>query len=284
MVPTSEVKNMCLDYNDFLMGGPKVSVRYFQTGNPNSDEEMAVALIKYAVTKVFRWNLDDVMRYIRTTSVINDMGLQTAYGKLRFPPEISPDKMPYYIADFIWPNNKLLSKQAMVTLEYRHVLHTQSGKFKKNYFHSLDGKYRMGVCLMDAISNSLPVDDTMDLYAQFADEGKALAWVKNKRLDPVRSFFPTCLDMLHSLLPEDRKSEYYYEMFKQMSPVMTRLGTKGNKENVTKKFTPVKVKEPESKLDANFGKFKSTLKNKADEVAGEYKINWTIRKGSENNG
>ena len=284
MVPTSEVKNMCLDYNDFLMGGPKVSVRYFQTGNPNSDEEMAVALIKYAVTKVFRWNLDDVMRYVRSTSVINDMGLQTAYGKLRFPAEISPDKMPFYIADFIWPNNKLLSKQSMVTLEYHHVLHTQSGKFKKNYFHSLDGKYRMGVCLMDAISKSLPADDTMDLYAQFADEGKASAWVKTWRLDPVKSFFPNCLDMLHSLLPEDRKSEYYYEMFKHMSPVMTKLGTKGNKESITKKYTTLQAKEPESKLETNFGKFKTAFKAKADEAAGAYKINWTIRKGSEDNG
>lgn len=281
MVPTSDVKNMCLDYLDFLMGGPKLSVKYFQTGSAASDEEMAVALITFAVTKVFRWNIDDVMRYVRSTKVINEMGLQTAYGKLRFPQEVSPDKMPFFIADYIWPNSTMLSKQSLVTLEYNHVLHTASGKFKKNYFHTLDGKYRMGVCLMEAISKSIPADDTMDLYSFFADETKAAAWVKAYRLEPVKKFFPNCLDMLHSLLPEKRKNDYYYEMFKQMSPVLSKLSGKTVKDNLAKRINGTPVKEPESKLDRHFNMFKEKYRDAATEIADEYKVKVTVRKVTE---
>lgn len=253
------IRSMYTDYADYLLGKKKQVVlqAYFKNETARIDEEMAIALFRYAVKEVLRWTYNDVVKYM-SLRVINDLGLLTAYNKLTFPPELSRESNPYYVSVYIWPEKSgQLSHQALTTLMYESVLNTPGGKFPKNYFNSVNGMSNAAACFRYAIFHTLDICDVNDIYMFFADENRAMEWMRRNKLEALRNnAFESSLEMAHYLLPENTRNNDLYEKYKKIGPTLTIVRKKINSAKLNKYYTEDRSKYNPGSLNTNFSAFK----------------------------
>lgn len=262
------MKSLLLDYYDSIMGkGPKIPVTYFHSGSPRQDEGLAAEMFKHVLKKIFRWNFDDAMRYL-TPKTIAAMYMQTAYGKLIFPPEIEKKRDAFYVASYVWPRNGMFTQPGLVILLYRHILSTTNGKFPKSYFISSDRESRSWLCLSYAINKTLGFESVFDIYSFFANEQASTRWLRRMRIECIKTgFYKNSLEMIHALLPEKTKNEEYYQLFCTIGPVYSLVTMQVNKDKFARFYTEEKTRYCPGSAIQNYKKFNEAVGAKVDAAA-----------------
>lgn len=209
------IKCMIFDYNEFIVGkAKKFNSKYFSCCEREA-ERRAVALFSYVLRNILRWNINEVMKYANS-DLFEKLGLTAAYSKLRFPEEMFPNKDRFYVAAFIFKNQKIFHPDKLTLLMYRNILTHKNYKFPTDYFVTGNGLYHARICFLYALNKTKVFEKKEDMYAFFANKHKASKWIKEMRLNVAQDAIcpDSPIDFMYEMIPEELKDEDLLNIFK----------------------------------------------------------------------
>lgn len=193
------------EYNNILFGIQKNYSKGIIT------EKAAKEIGRFAFEYYLQWTPQDIEKKL-TKDILEKLILDKLFKKWSsFPHELSSSKDLFYYAHWLYPQEVSYDARKFVVKVYDDVL---AGKRRfSNYFfdddYALD---RAEICLQEAI-NRHGFKTVLEMYEFFASE-KANSFIEDVKLDkPMKMYYKTPLQFLHSTLPEEYKSEFWLNYF-----------------------------------------------------------------------
>ena len=206
-------KNVVLDYDNSLIGDKgKLNTFFFSEDNPDTNNMIALGLLKYAIETRLDWSPKDA-RDKMSMEVLELLRLESVLQYIQFPDELFPDKDLFFIAWSIWPDIKDIPEYELELKPYKDFIKGKIYKMPKEYFTGADGLRRAANCLEYAIEQGKTFSSLFDRYRFFATP-QARTYLSKYRLSRIcNSIFESPLDFMHSSLPDRQKNEMYFQYF-----------------------------------------------------------------------
>lgn len=213
------------EYDDIMIGKKKnFSDRFFQRG-AETNEKMALAVMKYAFVVYMKMKPDALVELL-DRRLMDEMHLTGLMKYIPFPPEYDKKRDFYYIISLISRGHVLTNRDRVIHV-YERVLNGELPKYPKDYFSGSGGMINAGICLDYMINHFVMYEDINHLYFLFASK-KGFAFLKQYKLLKVcRALFDTPVDYLHFILPQDVKNEFFLRYYRfnyllEVTPEMLR--------------------------------------------------------------
>lgn len=216
------------EYDDIVIGKrPAFSDRFFSgEGNPKTNMENAIFVIRYALTKYLRWNADAMAANLNK-EVMTRMHLQPLMKYVEYPLEYDKENDWFYLVSLIFKDKRIGLRQKTIHT-YECVLSGELAKYPRDYFVGSDGVVKAAICLQYLLNEKTSYETINDLYYAFAsDEGYELLR-DNKLLNACKEIFETPVEFLHFSLPPDMRDEFLrqYYSFKYVREMLNEKGRK----------------------------------------------------------
>ena len=189
----------------------KLAPMYFNEGQASAIHSIHV-LYKYAIENVLHYTPSEAAARLNDSLADKLKLLDLTNEYYEYPPGLPTDQKYKYICHKIYPHAIKFSIKQLTLSVYERALEitgTQN-KFPKNFFSGYRGMLRSCICLQAAIIRFLNLNST-ELYAFFADQKKAMSFLKQYHLDHCcKDNFLHPLDFAHAALPSNLKNEFLY--------------------------------------------------------------------------
>ena len=148
-------------------------------------EADALAIVRYAVTKILGWTPSEAMEHINK-DVVCSLKLEPLIKYIDFPSELSYNNTEHIVEI------------------YKKILNGELKNFPTGIFHGPEGIEKLTILLHYYITNNIPASQLDDLYKVFAKKSEAIKMLKEAQLFyAFDSQYATPLDWLHDSLGED---------------------------------------------------------------------------------
>ncbi len=188
--------------------------------NSVQNHDLAIALFKHAF-EILDMGPHDVMNYLNK-DLIEALYLKQAYSKIIFPEEVGERSNYGYLAKLCWPDElPELNRDNLWLADYHKLL--SGGSFKRKLFLGSTGFLRARFYLnwylvMHPDKRFVDLEST---YAFFANDSKAMAYLKKAKLNNVcEMLYDSPLEYFHESLPDDgdefSRNEELFEKYKKI--------------------------------------------------------------------
>lgn len=203
--------NAIAEYERLLIGNRKqFSSKIFpfeETGN----QRVALSIFKYAIEELLDWTPQEAYKLL-TPKVVQRMKLDGLLSYIEFPSELTQSDTEY-IVHLIYPRVIKYDFRRYVIDVYEKVLRNEI-KYPKDYMYGNKGLIRASICLQYAIKVKKVFHSIEEMY-QFFSSPEGIQFLKEEKLRQLySSFYKTPLDYLHHSLPQNLKSDFYYQYYK----------------------------------------------------------------------
>ena len=175
-------------------------------------EEDALAVIRYAVRHILRWEPQDAAEHL-TPNIISKLKLNDVIKYVSYPPDVSRSEdikagCPWLISR-AFPNDVKYDMQAQLLKVYEKVKKGEQ-QFPRYMFRGAGWDRKLAFLLNNYLSTNIPTGSVEDLYKLFAipTEGNKILR-KACLFYAYRDFYDSPLAYLHSALGNSGDDFYY---------------------------------------------------------------------------
>lgn len=205
--------NLITEYEQTLIGHRYSVFPTYFCYSDNSNEAMALSVMKYAFETYLRWSPEDIRDYL-TMNILKLLKLDGLLKYIHFPIELNPDKDLYYLAWAIYPELNDYSCKDLTLNVYKNLMNKKIEKYPKEFFTGMDGMARACICLKYMIEQNLQFESVEDMYAFFATKEASVMLRKNKLESISKDLYETNVDYIHDALASSQKIEILYHFYK----------------------------------------------------------------------
>lgn len=166
-------------------------------------EADALAIVRYAVTKILGWTPSEAMEHINK-DIVCSLKLEPLIKYIDFPSELSKSKDFWWLIYKAFPMQSGYNNTEHIVEIYKKILNGELKNFPTGIFHGPEGIEKLTILLHYYITNNIPASQLDDLYKVFAKKSEAIKMLKEAQLFyAFDSQYATPLDWLHDSLGED---------------------------------------------------------------------------------
>ncbi len=205
------------EYEDIILGKRKTLSYWYFNNNKEHDEEIALAVFKYAFEKLLHWT-PQMIYECNDMDIIVQMHLSHLYKYKIKPVHLETnDNLTFFqfIAKKLYPDVFGEDIRQETLNIYIAVLDGRSEKIPKNMFDGSNGLLKLAICLQYLLSEKLKYKTIEEMYSAFSMPDINNTLSEYKILIPFQRYFETPIDFLHFALPSKYKNRAYYLVFKR---------------------------------------------------------------------
>lgn len=207
-----------MEYNDILCG---IKKRFSKDTVLN--EKSAIAIGRFAFEYYLQWTPHDIKVRL-TKDILKQLKLDKLFEKYAdFPHELNAKKDMYFYAHWLYPETIPYDVRGSVLEVYRDVLDGRRAVFSMNFFNDDYALERAEICLQEALRRS-EFKNELEMYSLFASDEIGKFLEKYKLTKPTQMYYKTPMHFLFSALPEEMKSEFWFNYFVFLPQYEKRLG------------------------------------------------------------
>lgn len=205
--------NLITEYEQTLIGHRYSVFPTYFCYSDDSNEAMALSVMKYALETYLKWSPEDLRDYL-TMDILKALKLDGLLKYIRFPVELNPERDLFYLAKILYPNKITIEDKDLTLNVYKNILNKKIEKYPKEFFTGMYGMLRACICLKYMIENNLQFHSVEDMYEFFASKDAA-AVLRNNKLEMVsKDLYETNVDFIHDALADSQKIDILYHFYK----------------------------------------------------------------------
>lgn len=202
------------EYEMILIGKKKTFSSYFFNSTPQKNEKKALYVIKFAIDTYLGWTPEETVKML-TYEILELLKLESLTRYILFPPEMDARDDMYIITGKLYPNLVKIDSKEITLKVYKRVLEKDLYKFPKEYLSGdQKGKNRAIICFQYMLTQFTNFDSVKDMYAFFASSSGPKLLKKYRLNVACVSTYEYPIDFLHTALPPETKSEFWYRYYK----------------------------------------------------------------------
>ena len=210
-------KELITEYERILKDPAKVAVDtyHFKNKSPETQEKIAVEIIKYAICYICHYTPSQAARSLNEET-LKRLKLQNLTKYIKIPTGLDERGQYMYIVSLCFPEKIKFDRKRHVEYIYEKVLDAkntaQDYKYPKGFFTNHDAQFNAAICLQYMLKRYVQASEIDELYKLFADEKTGYSLCNKYQLSkPVKKIYAgSALNYLHESLNPQERSEFLY--------------------------------------------------------------------------